>query len=113
MRRRAPRDQYMSTILKPSMWGGAIELGVLANHFNTEIASIDVETGRIDQFSPATGGSGYRLVCSWTDNIVSTESVWKMHCCVFWYPLRCCHSGSYGGCARRMASKHFSYRESL
>ncbi|KAI6118850.1 hypothetical protein EV401DRAFT_2072001 [Pisolithus croceorrhizus] len=44
-----PRDKYISTILSPSTWGGAIELGVLADHFGTEITSIDVETGRIDR----------------------------------------------------------------
>ncbi|KAF8843550.1 OTU-domain-containing protein [Paxillus ammoniavirescens] len=59
----APRDNYIATILKPSTWGGAIELGILAKHFNTEIASIDVETGRIDQFSPSPQESrGYRCL---------------------------------------------------
>ncbi|KAI6045728.1 hypothetical protein EDC04DRAFT_3104352 [Pisolithus marmoratus] len=47
------RDKYISTILKPSTWGGAIELAVLANYFGTEITSIDVETGRIDRFTPS------------------------------------------------------------
>jgi len=58
----APRDKYITTILKPSTWGGAIELGILAKHFNTEIASIDVETGRIDQFSPSAGGTDRCIV---------------------------------------------------
>ena len=31
---------------------GAIELSILAKRYNTEIASIDVETGRVDRFSP-------------------------------------------------------------
>lgn len=47
----------MTTILKPSSWGGAIELGILASHYNAEIASIDVETGRIDHFSPSAAAS--------------------------------------------------------
>ncbi|TFK83502.1 OTU-domain-containing protein [Polyporus arcularius HHB13444] len=47
-----PREQYIQTILKPSAWGGAIELAILAQHYNTEIASVDVETGRIDHFTP-------------------------------------------------------------
>ncbi|KAJ8519460.1 hypothetical protein ONZ45_g3573 [Pleurotus djamor] len=55
-------DKYISTILKPSTWGGAIELSILANHFNTEIDSIDVETGRVDQFEPAQNSSGNRCV---------------------------------------------------
>lgn len=47
-----PREEYIATILKPSSWGGAIELSVLAKHYATEIASVDVETGRIDHFTP-------------------------------------------------------------
>jgi len=49
---------YIAAILKPSTWGGAIELGILASHYRTEIASVDVETGRIDHFSPADVGAG-------------------------------------------------------
>jgi hypothetical protein len=53
---RRPRDDYIRTILSPNSWGGAIELTILAAHYGTEIASIDVETGRIDRFG--VGGSG-------------------------------------------------------
>lgn len=60
---RRPREEYMLTILKPNTWGGAIELAVLAKHYNTEIASVDVETGRIDRFAPAAeSDSGNRCV---------------------------------------------------
>jgi len=52
-----PRDEYIRTILSPNSWGGAIELTVLAAHYGTEIASIDVETGRIDRFG-SDGGAG-------------------------------------------------------
>jgi ubiquitin thioesterase OTU1 len=48
-------QKYIETISKPSSWGGAIELGILAAHFGTEIDSIDVETGRIDKFTPPEG----------------------------------------------------------
>ncbi|KIJ69014.1 hypothetical protein HYDPIDRAFT_172511 [Hydnomerulius pinastri MD-312] len=58
----APREKYIETILKPSTWGGAIELGILAKYFKTEIASIDVETGRIDQFSPDEGNGDRCIV---------------------------------------------------
>ncbi|GJE90719.1 OTU-domain-containing protein [Phanerochaete sordida] len=58
-----PREEYITTISKPNTWGGAIELAVLAKHYNTEIASVDVETGRIDKFSPpAESDSGNRCV---------------------------------------------------
>jgi ubiquitin thioesterase OTU1 len=56
-----PPSQYTTKILNPLTWGGAIELGILASHFQTEIASIDVETGRIDHFSPHNTG-GMRCV---------------------------------------------------
>ena len=47
-----PPAQYIATISKPTSWGGAIELSILAAHYGTEIASIDVETGRVDHFAP-------------------------------------------------------------
>jgi ubiquitin thioesterase OTU1 len=60
---RYPREEYIDKILKPETWGGAIELAILANHYRTEIASIDVETGRIDYFTPdADKNSGNRCI---------------------------------------------------
>ncbi len=59
--RRPPAD-YISTILKPATWGGAIELGILAAHYKTEICSIDVETGRVDHFPAGPHGSGMRCI---------------------------------------------------
>ena len=50
-KKRRPREEYIRTILSPNSWGGAIELTILAAHYGTEIASIDVETGRIDRFT--------------------------------------------------------------
>ena len=44
--------KYISKILLPSTWGGAIELSIFTSHYQTEIASVDVETGRVDQFTP-------------------------------------------------------------
>jgi hypothetical protein len=59
-----PRDEYIRTILSPLSWGGAIELTILAAHYGIEIASIDVETGRVDTFGPGdgTGASGSRAL---------------------------------------------------
>ncbi|KAI0780957.1 OTU-domain-containing protein [Trametes elegans] len=58
-----PREEYIRTILKPNAWGGAIELSILAAHYNTEIASVDVETGRVDRFEPPPGAdSGNRAI---------------------------------------------------
>ncbi|KAF8798157.1 OTU-domain-containing protein [Phlegmacium glaucopus] len=57
-----PTSQYIATISNPTSWGGAIELGILAAHYRTEIASIDVETGRIDHFSPSEAGGAMRCI---------------------------------------------------
>ena len=59
---RMPRSNYIATISNPTSWGGAIELGILAAHYRTEIASIDVETGRIDHFSPGESGGAMRCI---------------------------------------------------
>ena len=53
-----PLAQYASTITKPSTWGGAIDLGILAACYKTEICSIDVESGRVDRFEPLLGEEG-------------------------------------------------------
>ncbi|KAK2466797.1 hypothetical protein APHAL10511_001055 [Amanita phalloides] len=53
-------ERYISAIQMPSTWGGAIELTVLAAHYNTEITSIDVETGRLDRFTPPEGQAEMR-----------------------------------------------------
>ncbi|THH17533.1 hypothetical protein EW146_g3295 [Bondarzewia mesenterica] len=57
-----PRNDYITTILSPNSWGGAIELTILATYYATEIASIDVETGRIDRFTPSSGASVNRVL---------------------------------------------------
>lgn len=57
-----PRSKYIDTISNPTSWGGAIELGILALHYRTEIASIDVETGRIDHFPPGESGGVMRCI---------------------------------------------------
>ncbi|KAM0792437.1 hypothetical protein ACM66B_005114 [Microbotryomycetes sp. NB124-2] len=55
-----PRAEYVSTILSKNSWGGAIELSILAQRYQVEICSIDVQTGRIDRFGY---GNGYSSLC--------------------------------------------------
>ncbi|KAJ3995952.1 hypothetical protein F5050DRAFT_1763146 [Lentinula boryana] len=57
-----PPSKYIEIITKSTSWGGAIELTILAAHYRTEICSVDVETGRIDQFTPGTDSSGMRCI---------------------------------------------------
>ncbi|KAK9321760.1 hypothetical protein V1517DRAFT_261703 [Lipomyces orientalis] len=47
-----PREEYCKWISKSNSWGGAIEIAVLAKHFDITICSIDVATGRVDSFNP-------------------------------------------------------------
>ncbi|GAA5871717.1 hypothetical protein JCM3774_003028 [Rhodotorula dairenensis] len=58
---RSPAD-YIATILKPSSWGGAIDLSIFAKHFSTEIWSIDVQTGRVDRFGQDAGYETFVLL---------------------------------------------------
>jgi ubiquitin thioesterase OTU1 len=44
--------EYIRWILKESSWGGAIELDILAKHFDVTIFSLDVSTQRVDHFNP-------------------------------------------------------------
>ena len=42
------KETYINNISEVSTWGGAIELKLFSKIFETEIASIDLETGRVD-----------------------------------------------------------------
>ncbi|RFU30975.1 hypothetical protein B7463_g5353, partial [Scytalidium lignicola] len=44
-------DDYCRWIQTDQAWGGAIELGILASHFDIEICSIDVQSLRVDKFN--------------------------------------------------------------
>ncbi len=45
-----PKDQYIDLIQNPSTWGGAVELKIFSDMFQMEIASIDVQSNRVDIF---------------------------------------------------------------
>ncbi|KAK6464794.1 hypothetical protein DFJ63DRAFT_318032 [Scheffersomyces coipomensis] len=45
-----PVEEYCQWILKKDSWGGAIELGILANWFNIRIDCLDIESGKFIQF---------------------------------------------------------------
>uniref|UniRef100_A0A7S3A134 Ubiquitin thioesterase OTU n=1 Tax=Rhodosorus marinus TaxID=101924 RepID=A0A7S3A134_9RHOD len=51
-------QEYQSWIQRETSWGGAIELSILADHFKTEIAAIDVKTTRMDCYGE---GKNYEL----------------------------------------------------
>lgn len=45
-----PATQYAQRIIQPNVWGGAIELAILSDHFQVEVNSIDIGTGRVDRY---------------------------------------------------------------
>ena len=45
-----PKADYIQNISEPSTWGGAIELKLFSEIFKMQIASLDVESKRIDIF---------------------------------------------------------------
>lgn len=49
-------SEYCKWIMKSNSWGGAIELSIFSDHFQTSIVSLDVSTGRADCF----GGNKYQ-----------------------------------------------------
>lgn len=50
-----PNAEYCKWILHPKHWGGAIELAILSDHYQTEIAAFDVKTGRMDCYGQNRG----------------------------------------------------------
>ncbi|KAJ1503009.1 hypothetical protein HMI54_008487 [Coelomomyces lativittatus] len=45
-----PIQQYQEWIMKPTSWGGAIELAIFSEYYQVEIDSVDIQTLRIDKF---------------------------------------------------------------
>jgi ubiquitin thioesterase OTU1 len=43
-------DEYRRWIVQQNSWGGAIELSIFSDHYQTEIHSIDIKTLRADKF---------------------------------------------------------------
>lgn len=52
-----PREEYIKKILNPQTWGGAIEIAILSDHFEVEIDSVDVASGRVHMFGEGKGFS--------------------------------------------------------
>lgn len=45
-----PNADYVKWILNTDSWGGGIEVAILANYYQTEIAVVDCQSARIDRF---------------------------------------------------------------
>jgi ubiquitin thioesterase OTU1 len=50
-----PRAEYIEDLLRPSTWGGAIELGILATRLALELVAIEVKSGRPYRFGAGLG----------------------------------------------------------
>ena len=50
-------DAYCAKIQTPDQWGGAIELGILAQHFGIEVCAVDVETSTVYRFNQTSTAS--------------------------------------------------------
>jgi ubiquitin thioesterase OTU1 len=52
-----PPAQYAEWILKPTSWGGAVELMILSFVYQTEIIALDIESGTMQRFGETEGYS--------------------------------------------------------
>jgi len=52
-----PVEKYIEWIQTKNAWGGAIELGILAKHFQIRINCIDIELGSIIRFQDESDGA--------------------------------------------------------
>lgn len=50
-----PRAEYLSFITDPRRWGGQVEIAIFASAFRSEIAVVEVQTGRCDVFGEGCG----------------------------------------------------------
>jgi len=52
-----PNPEYAQWIMEPKSWGGAIELSILAQHYQAEIAAFDVSTKKLYCYGEGQGYS--------------------------------------------------------
>ncbi|KAK7503382.1 hypothetical protein BaRGS_00005303 [Batillaria attramentaria] len=45
-----PNQEYVEWIMNPDTWGGGIEVAILSDYFQTEIAVVDCQSARINRF---------------------------------------------------------------
>lgn len=57
--RSEPPEQYISKLLKPTTWGGAMELALFASHYQTEIWCWDIKSGVCHRFGE---GQHFRMI---------------------------------------------------
>jgi len=50
-------DDYVTYLLNPEKWGGAIEIAILAEHYSVELAAVDIQTAIPQVFGQ---GKGYK-----------------------------------------------------
>jgi hypothetical protein len=50
-----PNAEYCRWIQDPQRWGGPIELSILSEHYQREIAAYDIRTGRCDCYGQGRG----------------------------------------------------------
>eukprot|EP00042_Codosiga_hollandica_P031916 m.197052 g.197052 ORF g.197052 m.197052 type:complete len:224 (+) comp53755_c0_seq7:124-795(+) len=48
-------EEYCEWICEPRSWGGAIELAIFAEHFQTEIVAVDIQTLKLHRFGSQFG----------------------------------------------------------
>ncbi|CAG9310881.1 unnamed protein product [Blepharisma stoltei] len=53
-------EDYINWIKQPNSWGGAIELAILSNYYQVEIAAVSVQNARVDLFGE-DGGYNNRI----------------------------------------------------
>lgn len=50
-----PRDEYVDFITDARRWGGQVELAILSALYRTELAIVEVQSGRCDVFGEGSG----------------------------------------------------------
>ncbi|XP_064399616.1 ubiquitin thioesterase OTU1-like [Halichondria panicea] len=55
-------SEYVKWLLREESWGGAIEVSVFSEHYQTELDVVDIQTQRIDRFGEDKGYSNRALL---------------------------------------------------
>ena len=57
-------DEYSAWIQLDTSWGGAIELAILAKHYQMCVNAIDIKSGRVDRYCIEYGSKNRYICCT-------------------------------------------------
>mmetsp|Transcript_131997 Transcript_131997/g.329251 ORF Transcript_131997/g.329251 Transcript_131997/m.329251 type:complete len:292 (+) Transcript_131997:71-946(+) len=73
------KAEYGSWIMGPDKWGGDMEIGILAEHFQVQIVILSIETGAVKTMAPDVPRGENRIFLLYDERVLKNGAVQGLH----------------------------------